>query len=294
MQYCSAADISLKKHGSMLLAEVHKTIDPQCLLPDTPEDIVWAVFDEAERNCTQTLGILNEYKELFRTRQVDAAHALERCRQDPVTGQCDAICTITSRRILSSLHAEIPLFQRSESTSATIAEQASEGGDVKGDVSDPLTGCYAKDFSSSMDILSKLIKQFQLDGIDEAEFCFDLPILVVEHKKEPSMVQGPNKLRMDLAACTAFLEALCITKFPVFGLSTNGSQGVVTCCEVELVEVPLNEGEKYPLKVSIAILICSTVFNSAILIIAHCSTLASSNAVRVFSTFPSHLKLSIS
>ncbi len=144
-----------------------------------------------------------------------------------------------------------------------MAEQAGERGGIKGAVSDSLlTGRSAEGSSSTINILSEFIRHFQLEGIDEAEFCFDLPLLVVEHKKERSVVQGPNKLRMDLAACTAFLEALCITKFPIFGLSTNGCQGVVTCCELELVEVPLNEGEKYPVKVSIAILVCSTVSSS--------------------------------
>ncbi len=264
MQYSSAADIFLQEYANKLFAEVGKAIFFQSLMPDTPEDIRDAALAETELRFEQASRAWDEFKEVLRTRQEDAAHILERSSKDPMTGRCDAMCTITSTRILRSLQAAqesaVPLVNRSKSTSlantinTTMTEQAGERGEIMGTVSDSsLTGHSGEDCSSSIKNLSELIQRFRRDGIDEAEYFFDLPLLVVEHKKDRSMVQGSNQLRMNLAACTAFLEALCIHKFPVFGLLTNSSQGVVTCCEIQLVEIPMNDGERYPLKVGINI-----------------------------------------
>ncbi|THH13655.1 hypothetical protein EW146_g6587 [Bondarzewia mesenterica] len=55
-----------------------------------------------------------------------------------------------------------------------------------------------------------------------------LPTLVVEYKKQDSVTKPINQGRMYLVSAVTFLAAVGITNYPVFGLITDGADGVVT------------------------------------------------------------------
>ncbi len=104
-------------------------------------------------------------------------------------------------------------------------------------------GQFTKHHSSPIDKAAKKFKHLSL-GTDDTGTSFDLPLLVVVHKQEQTVAQGTNQLRMYLTASVAFLGALGITKFPVFGLITKGKFGVVMCCELETVDLPEKKGKE--------------------------------------------------
>lgn len=62
-----------------------------------------------------------------------------------------------------------------------------------------------------------------------------VPFLAVEYKKDNPEVprKGPNQLRVYNTAMSKFLSHLGIIRFPVFGLLTEGTVGVVTCTYTE-------------------------------------------------------------
>lgn len=68
-----------------------------------------------------------------------------------------------------------------------------------------------------------------------------VPFLAVEYKKEGPEPhrKGPNQLRICTTAISKFLSHLGITRFPIFGLLTKGTIGLVTCTYT----VPLSEDD---------------------------------------------------
>ncbi|THH19365.1 hypothetical protein EW146_g1771, partial [Bondarzewia mesenterica] len=55
-----------------------------------------------------------------------------------------------------------------------------------------------------------------------------LPTLIVEYKKQDSMIEPKHQGRMNLVSAVTFLAAIGITDYPVFGLIADDAEGVVT------------------------------------------------------------------
>ncbi len=262
-RYRSASETFLENHDSILFAETWESMQLPELPPETPEEIVEVIESEFRKKSREILLFKNWYKRLLRRRPTNARRIKEQNVKDLFTGKCDALYTIKSCNISDSLHVvkepeppllcSKPTLGSNSSTKESKANRVGDGG--KGSLTENLIPDHslarqsAENYPCLPDTMAAVLERSGLDGNDEEKLCFHLPLLVVMHKK--SKVHRPNELRMHLVACVALLESLGITKFPVFGLSTDGSLGVVTCCEVGFAQVPMKgEKKKYSLKVS--------------------------------------------
>lgn len=262
-RYRSASETFLENHNSVLFAETWEAMQFPDSASEAPKGIYKAAIDESAKKSEEIMLFKNWYKRLLSRRPTNARRIKEQNVKDLFTGKCDALYTIKSCNISDSLHVvkepepplscSKPTSGSNSSTKESKANQVGDGG--KGSLTEnlipdhSLAGQSAENYPSLPDTMAAALERSGLDGNDEAKVCFHLPLLVVMHKN--SKVHRPNDLRMHLVACVTLLESLGITKFPVFGLSTDGSLGVVTCCEVGFAQVPMKgEKKKYSLKVS--------------------------------------------
>lgn len=98
------------------------------------------------------------------------------------------------------------------------------------DVSSPFSTNLTSDAGSD-DNFANPRKDKEESHIESNTADLYAPLIVIEHKKtfNKSDRTGENRLRGYQTAASTYLEHLGLLKFPLFGMLTEGTVGVVTC-----------------------------------------------------------------
>ncbi|THH12590.1 hypothetical protein EW146_g7549, partial [Bondarzewia mesenterica] len=181
-----------------------------------------------------------------------------RAAPEPRTGKCDAILVmpifdalgerIGSSTVEESLRENFALVQRAKdsgnggrvdtpisgqarkipSTQLLSAANQEPSKKVEVDEVGYLRDIFRRSdfYAKTTPALTSAVSSIQTPLIDSHALL--LPTLVVEYKKQDSVTKPINQGRMYLVSAVTFLAAVGITNYPVFGLITDGADGVVT------------------------------------------------------------------
>ncbi|THH14417.1 hypothetical protein EW146_g5906 [Bondarzewia mesenterica] len=216
--------------------------------------------DEARTHALNALIRAAKMRQQVQTLASDPATMMQtiqtRAAPEPRTGKCDAILVmpifdvlgerIGSSTVQESLPENFAFVQR--------AKDSGNGGRATIPVSDQapkilstrLSSATNQDSSKKVDELGYLLDIFRcsdfyaksthtpISGVSLTQAplidsrTLLLPTLVAEYKKQDSVTKPINQGRMYLVSAVTFLAAVGITNYPVFGLVTDGAEGVVT------------------------------------------------------------------